>query len=374
MINLKKHLILLVLLVFPFFFNATTIPFELIDGKIVVSLNIKNNPYNFIFDSGAFTIISTELKNQLNEKKSKIIFEGVDANNAKSKMEVFLTDKLQIADLNMKDVNFSFADISWMTGRACKKISGIFGANMMKGKVWRIDFKSKMITVFDKPQELSNNVAIIPFSEENFTHVPKITAKIRNQNIEFIFDTGSGMGFSVNQKSYDQIKDNDFLTFEGLLSQSLNSIVKGQRQVDVMDIEINNTKLGNQIVDSSLDSPNLIGTKFIENYLVDFDFISKKIILANTGKTLKYPSFGIAFAPIDNSLVIVNKLQIPQLSGLQLTDKIIKINNIDVSKMNGESFCEIKKLIDKSQSIVIENKFNKTFTLEKTDVLQYLQQ
>ncbi|SDQ64896.1 Aspartyl protease [Chryseobacterium soldanellicola] len=370
--NHKKHLFLLLLLLFPFFFNAATIPFEFIDGKIIVKLNIKNNPHNFIFDSGAFTIISSELKNQLNEKKSTTVFEGIDANNAKSKMEVFSTDNLQVADLNLKGVNFSFADISWMSGRACKKISGIFGANMMKGKVWRIDFKSNTITVFDKPQNLPDNAATIPFSEENFTSVPRINAKIRNQNIEFIFDTGSGMGFTVNQKSYDQIKDKDFLTFEGLLSQSLNSIVKGQRQVDLMDIELNNTKLGSQIVDSSSDSPNLIGTRFIENYLVDLDFINNKIILANTGKAPEYQSFGVAFAPVDNSLVIVNKLEIPQLSGLQLTDKIIKINNKDVSKINGETFCEIKAMLDNSQTITIENNAHKTFTLEKKNVLQYL--
>jgi hypothetical protein len=341
--NLQKHLILLTLL-FPFFFSATIIPFEFIDGKIVVSVNIKNTPHNFIFDSGAFTIISSELKDQLNEKKSKIIFEGVDANNVKSKMEVFSTDNLNISDLKMKNVNFSFADISWMSGRACKKISGIFGANMMKGKVWRIDFVNKTINVFEKPQELPNTFATIPFSEDNFTSVPKINAKIRNQNIEFIFDTGSGMGFTVNPTSYDKIKDKDFLTFEGLLSQSLNSIVKGERQVDMMEIEFNNTKVGNQIVDSSSDSPNLIGTRFIENFLVDLDFINKKIILANTGKGPEYQSFGIAFAPIDNHLVIVNKLNIPQLSELKLTDKIIKINNTDVSKMSGERYFKVLKL------------------------------
>jgi len=369
---MKKVLFLFILLLFPFFFNATTIPFELIDGKIIVSVNIKNNPHNFIFDSGAFTIISSELKDQLSEKRSTFIFEGADANNAKSKMEVFSTDHLKISDLDIKNVNFSFADISWMSGRACKKISGIFGANMMKGKIWRIDFKDKMITVFDKQQKLANNFATIPFSEENFTNVPRLRAKIRNQNIEFIFDTGSGMGFTINKELYDQIKDKDFLVFEGLLSQSLNSIVKGQRQVDVMDIEINNTKLGNQIIDSSSDSPNLIGIRFIENYLVDLDFINKKITLANTEKSLEYQSFGIAFAPINNSLVIVNKLEIPQLSGLQLTDKIIKINNTDVSKMSGEAFCGIKKILDNSQTIVIENESHKIFTLEKKNILQYL--
>ncbi|GAA5089449.1 hypothetical protein GCM10023210_14280 [Chryseobacterium ginsengisoli] len=370
--NHQKHLFLLILILFPFFFNATTIPFELIDGKMIVSVNIKNAPHNFIFDTGAFTIISSELKDQLNEEKSKITFQGVDANNVRSNTEVFSTDDLRISDLKLKNINFSFADIGWMSSRACKKISGIFGANMMKGKMWRIDFKMKTINVFEKSQEQSNIIAAIPFSEENFTSVPKIYAKIRNQNIEFAFDTGSGMGFSVNQKVYDKIKDKDFLTFQGLLSQSISSIAKGQREVDLMEVEINNTKLGNQIIDNSSDSPNLIGIRFIENYMVDLDFINKKIILTKTIKAPEYQSFGVAFAPIDNNLVIVNKLEISQLSGLQLTDKIIKINNMNVSKIDMESFCEVKKLLDQSQSITIENESHKTFTLDKKNVLQYL--
>lgn len=370
--NLQKPLFLLALILLPLFFSATTIPFELIDGKIVVSVNIKQTPHNFIFDSGAFTIISSELKGQLNEKKSDIIFEGVDANSAKSKMEVFSTDNLQISDLSLENVNFSFADISWMSGRACKKISGLIGANMMKDKVWRIDFKTKTINVFDQSQESSNVFAATPFSEENFTSVPKINVKIRNQNIEFIFDTGSGMGFTINKKTYDKIRDKDFLTFEGLLSQSVNSIVKGQRQVDLMEVELNKTKIGDQIIDSSSDSPNLIGIRFIENYLVDLDFINKRVILKSTEKTPEYKSFGIAFAPIDNSLVIVNKLEIPQLSGLNLTDKIIRINDMDTFKMDMGNFCKVRELLEQNSSITIENESHKKFTLEKKNVLKYL--
>lgn len=368
-----KYFFLIVLLIFPFFPSATIIPFELIEGKIIVNVKINNDIHNFIFDSGAFTIISSDLRNQLNERKSTIVFEGIDANNSKSRMDVFSTDHLQISDLSIKNVNFSFADISWMRGRACRKISGIFGANMMKDKIWRIDFKNKIISVFDKSQErLSNTMIAIPFSEENFTSVPRVNAKIRNQNIEFVFDTGSGMGFTVNQKFYNRIKDKNFLTFDGLISQSLNSIVRGQRQVDLMDIEFNNIKLGSHIIDSSLNSLNLIGTKFLENYLVDLDFINKKIILASTGKSPEYQSFGISVGLIDDSLVIVNKLQIHQLSALKLSDKIIKINNTDVSKIGIEAFCEIKNLLENSKAITLENESHETITLEKKDILQYL--
>ncbi|WP_144283983.1 aspartyl protease family protein [Chryseobacterium echinoideorum] len=370
--KLKKHVFIITLVFFSSLLNAAEIPFELIDGKIIVPVSIKKEKHNFIFDSGAFTIISSELKNRLNEKKVNTIFEGIDANNAKSSMEVFSTNTLQLSDMNIKNVSFSFADIGWMSGRACRKISGIFGANMMKDKIWRIDFTNKKITVFEKVQLQNTNASVIPFSEENFTHVPKINAKVRNQNIEFIFDTGSGMGFSVNQKSYDLIKDDHFLTFEGLLSQSLNSISKGQRFLDMMEVEINNVKLGSHIIDSSSDAPNLIGIRFIENYLVDLDFISKKIILSSINKNPEYKSFGISLAPVENTVVIVSKLQIPELSELNLTEKIVRVNDFDVSALKENTFCELKNIMDSSETITLENASGKKFTLQKTNVLQHL--
>lgn len=360
------------LLLFPLFFSATIIPFEYIDGKIIINVDIKNKKHNFIFDTGALTIVSSELKGSLNEKKSNVVFEATDANNSTSKMDLFSSNELKIDDLKFKNIDFSFADISWMGSRACKKISGIFGANMMNNKVWRIDFKLKTIIVSDKVTESSTESVSIPFSEENFTHVPKISVNIRKQNFNVFFDTGAGSGFSIDSKSYQLVKDKNFLVFEGLLSQSLSSISKGERPLDVMEVEVDNKVLGNQIVDTSSDSRNLVGTRFMENFLIDLDFVNKKIILNLTGKTPEYNSIGVAFSPVENHLVIVNKLKIPQLSELNVADKIIKINNIDVSKINAEKFCEVKKLIDNSSEITIENESGKEFKLEKKNILQYL--
>lgn len=334
---------------------------------------LKNERHNFILDSGAFTIISSELKDKINAKKSNVIFEGIDANNAKSRMEVFTINNVQVSGLHLKNVNFSFADINWMSSRACKKISGILGANAMKDKIWHIDFKNKIITVFDEANESSSsNSVTIPFVEENFTSVPKIKAKIRDQNIEYVFDTGSGMSFSLNQEFYNKIKDNNFLTFEGLLAQSINSISKGERQVDLMEVQLGNVNLGNQIIDSSSETSNLLGTKFMENYLVVLDFINKKIILNPVGNKPEYNSFGVSFAVNKDHLIIVNKLQISQLSELKLGDKILKINTVDVSKANDEILCEVKKMLDEVKVITIENESHQKFTLEKRNILQLL--
>lgn len=370
---MKFNFLIILLLLCPFFFKATVIPFELIEGKIVLKVTIKNDQHHFIFDTGAFTIISDELKDKINAKKSDIIFEAIDANNAKSKMDVFTINTLKIADLNIKNVNFSFADISWISSRACKKISGILGANMMKDRVWQIDFKNKTLTVSDKIENASSSGLVeIPFTEGNFTSVPKIEVNIRGHILDYIFDTGSGMSFSLNQQSYNKIKDNNFLVFEGLLAQSLNSISKGERQVDLMEVQLGNVNVGNQIIDSSLEATNLLGTKFMEDYLVVLDCINKKIILYPNGNQPEYNSFGVSFAVSKDALIIVNKLQIPQLSELTVAEKIIKINNIDVSVVNNEMFCGIKKMMDEAKTITIENESHKKFTLEKKNILELL--
>jgi predicted aspartyl protease len=370
--NYRKYLLVLILIASSFL-KATTIPFELIDGKIVVNVQIKSEQHYFIFDTGAFTIISSDLRDQLNVKKSNIIFEGTDGNNAKSRMEVFTTGNVQLAGTTIKNVNFSFADVNWMSARACKKISGIFGANMMKDRIWRIDFQNKWITVSDKIQENNTESSVvIPFSPENFTGVPRISVKIRNKVVDYLFDTGSGMGFTLDPQVYSSIKDNNFLTFEGLLAQSVSSVSKGERKVDLMEVQINNVELGKQMIDSSPDSRNLLGTRFMENYVVDLDFIQNKIILNQTGKKPEYKTFGISLSPTKDGLIIVNKLQSQDLSELPLKEKITKVNNIDVSKVDNDTFCQVKNLLDNNDTITIESASGKKITLQKKNVLQSL--
>jgi len=65
-------------------------------------------------------------------------------------------------------------------------------------------------------------------------------------------------------------------------------------------------------------------------------------------------------------------MKTPQLSELKLADKIHKINALDVSKPNDDTFCEVKKLLDEVKVITIENESHKKFTLEKKDILQFL--
>lgn len=90
------------------------------------------------------------------------------------------------------------------------------------------------------------------------------------------------------------------------------------------------------------------------------------------GNKPAYNSFGVSFAVNKNRLIIVNSLIADSLSGLNLGERIIKINSMDVSIVNDEIFCEIKKMLNNSTIITLENESYKRFTIEKKNLLQLL--
>src|SRR5690554_2606579 len=92
----------------------SSIPFQYYDGKMIIEVSINNNPHNFIFDTGSLTLISNNLKGNLGEKDINMDFEGIDANGVVSKMKLYSTNKINIGDILLKDLSFSFYETQWI--------------------------------------------------------------------------------------------------------------------------------------------------------------------------------------------------------------------------------------------------------------------
>lgn len=83
-------------------------------------------------------------------------------------------------------------------------------------------------------------------------------------------------------------------------------------------------------------------------------------------------SFGVSFAVNKNRLINVNRLITGPLFGLNLGERIVKINSMDVSIANDEAFCEVKKILDNNTIITLENESHKRLTIEKKNLLEPL--
>jgi hypothetical protein len=392
-----KKINLLLSFTFCFFFlhtktlSVTTIPFQYIDGKIVVKVTINKSDYNFIFDTGAFTVISENLKELIpakhkkirinfldsngqvtHTKRTKIKMDLSDANKQTQQVDVFTLKNLYIDNLEIRNILFSYHNFDKITQRACLKIDGILGANVMDGKVWTIDFQNKRILIEEKTlQPEDSHFFEIPFTKQDVSAIPFVNCTIRNQSVDFVFDTGSDSGIDIEEKIYITIKDNNHLVSEGFLSLSAYVISIGKRELDTMDFVVNGNNFGRQIIDSDTSTVNMIGTKFMENYKVRLDFINNTIFLyPNNGENkLNMKSFGFSVVPLDGKLKIVSKWHIAETSSIELLDEIIQIEDIKIENITDELYCEVQRIMAEREYISIERKDGSKISFRKLNLI-----
>ena len=78
------------------------VPFRLVNGEILVSVYIKGREWSFIFDTGAATVISTELADELS-------LDGIgevnlsDGDNKNAKHQVYSLDEINIGGVGFKN-------------------------------------------------------------------------------------------------------------------------------------------------------------------------------------------------------------------------------------------------------------------------------
>lgn len=354
----------------------SSIPFQYYDGKMIIEVSINNNLHNFIFDTGSLTLISNNLKGNLGEKDINMDFEGIDANGVVSKMKLYSTNKINIGDILLKDLSFSFYETQWISKRACMTIDGVIGANALDGKIWKIDFKEKKIVFLEREKKIKKEIRTqlieIPFKKDGFTKVPSLNGSIRGIDTEFTFDTGSGMGITIENNIYQKIKDEKYLVSEGLLSQGINSVSKGIRVIDLMKFTINNNDLGEQIVDSSTDATNLIGTRFMENFITTIDFINNKILLEPIKNDIRYESFGFMVAPSNGKIKIINVWETEETSLINLGDEITQINDLVTTELTTDIFCSILEIFRNKNQITIVKTNGEKLVMKKIDLVKKL--
>ena len=120
------------------------IPFRYEKGLIVVEASIDNEPYNFIFDTGASTIIDDDFAKKVKYKKIGIQ-RNKDTNGKNKNLKVIKINKVSIGGINFSDIVTSISDLDKLKNITCIDFVGILGANVMNKSVWQIDYQKKII-------------------------------------------------------------------------------------------------------------------------------------------------------------------------------------------------------------------------------------
>jgi len=359
-----------------------TLPFEYHLGQIIVPVVIEGKTYSFMFDTGAATIVSSELKEKLG---MKTIFSNnmVDGSGQVQVQPFYSIGQVQLGPVTFKDVVGPAIDISKFEKLFCIRLDGIFGTNIMRTCHWKIDYEAKTITFSDKRIRPEDEITEVDFIE-NFSGSPMIQQVIGKYSFHSIMDTGYNGGFKIRDSLFfdsQKSKAVKMVRGRGKSSMTLFDSKMDDEYSAILDsIYFGGHLLRNQFVSVAAGDSYLIGNELLEKYgTVIIDWHKKKLYLG--AKEIKEDKFfktiGMLPAYIEDSLRVgmVWENSVAARHGVEPGDAIISINGVTTKDIPQEKWCEIVDLLrsrnaDLKMPIVVlaNNGEEKQFILEVTDL------
>jgi predicted aspartyl protease len=365
---LKRNTIYLLFLVFTFPSTAQNItlnkgntkqenyyaeiPFEFVNGKIIIPVIIKNKTYRFLLDTGAPNCITSKLNNSINAQFIQQIT-VTDANSNKSIMNIVDLPELSIGNIVFQNtVALAYVEEKNLIFD-CFKIDGFIGSNLLRNSVLQINLQKKIIIITNDIKKVETNkkevskITLIGNQSSPLVWINLIGNKSIKEQV--LIDTGMAGFYDLSKRVYDSYKDKVDIkilaTGSGSSDLSLfeNTKIAEQMRLLVPEIKVSKTKFTNIITTTSSDNNSRIGIVLLQYGIGTLDYKNKKFYYSAFSRTNDLNEKLQPFSPTINN----NKLSVGIVWDDNLKDKIT--NGDEIIEMNGINYeqYEICDLITK---------------------------
>lgn len=333
---------------------------------------INDKKYNFLFDTGAPTVISSAIFKELGLKNA---FESEVGDSQKSvrKQTFTMVPEISIGNVDFKNIGAVVIDFTEPEFK-CLRMDGIIGSNQMALLFWKINYLENSMLVSKDLKLLNNSGSFlkIPFKASK-QKLPVINSKIIKKNISIEIDTGFNGKLQINKGEFNvpqNVAKEQYLVTKGINSVSLYGPApeKIEYIFKLNKLTLANQEFENQVLETG--SLNLVGNQFLKNYEFILDWKTntlhlKPIIQPET--TLK--SFGFSYRFINNKAVISLIFRDKNIP-LEMNDEIVSINDISLDNLHTEDSCKyylntIEKELSKITIRIRRGNEIKVFDLEK---------
>lgn len=340
---------------------------------VIIQATINGKSYNFLFDTG--TMISLVSPEIIGKEKGlgKISMSDGFGNNKKHKT---IKKDVVIGDIIFKDIGFAVADFGQINKNICVKIDGIIGANIIRLGNWKINPKKKILSLSNTPFTPDSNSYSIQI-ELYAELLPLIEMTFDQQNFWILLDTGYKDYMQINDDFYyDTIKSKSLQmeSGRGVKTGTLSGLIKGHMKVTNIDSIYVGKYLFQKIPTVVSSGKPVLGMDFFNDYITVLNFGEKRIYLTPLKKPIsRNPKvFDVSFCLGEkkNELTVcyIWNNSMMDREGVEVGDKVIKINGKNTEKMSADSWCEIKKNMENEEQInVVIQKGKKQieYTLQK---------
>ena len=131
------------------------IPFNDKFGYFIIPITIGNHTYDYIFDTGGYNTLTSEIMNK-NNIPSLMEVEVGSSNQIKSKIALTKIPSVNIAGINFKDVGAFNFDFDESPQIKCYTNGGLIGKSIIKNAIWQINSQTEKIIVTDNIKKLNH--------------------------------------------------------------------------------------------------------------------------------------------------------------------------------------------------------------------------
>lgn len=328
-----------------------------------IRLNNSSILENAIFDTGSNgTVIDNSLAQELNLKTIRNV-RLIDITGKKIKVSCVKIDSMNINGAIFRNIYALVTDLSLFK---CENVKVLLGNNVLKTGVWKINLMKHKIMLYNPKTNIDySGFYKIPFSYR--LNLIKLQIEYSGNKLKnILFDTGnpSLLILSEKNKPSGHLKPN--YSYE-LYFRALN---KMQPEKITRDYYFSNIKLNGLELDSILTKYNRkrsIGLGLFLNNTIVIDY-KNKIIGIKEPFILKKQNFknvGVTFNSFNENEIIISTIRKNSPAdkiGIQIGDKVRKINNIEISEFSLTQ-CE---LIDSLNSMTNDTLCLKLESLENS--------
>ncbi|MBA4303857.1 MAG: hypothetical protein C0424_06500 [Sphingobacteriaceae bacterium] len=337
----------------PITYQRTDLPF--------VEVTIHGKPFLFLFDTGAtLSMLSKEIAASMKVVATAPI---EDVTGKKNKKDLVLAS-MNLGDMVFKDVLCVVSETNWLSEKACVKIDGIIGANLINLCNWQIDPVNGQLCLSKTPFELVPTAIQLPVFYTG-SGLPILQTAVYGKSFYALMDFGFQGFLELNEDVVSSKAHNDQLVWRGVGEHSIgfNAGSAGKISRIVLDTIFLAGQKHHQVPVVWSNHKPMLGASFWKRYVVTFN-TGNGSVFTQVGQLFLQPISDSIFAspqlfPLkfglnkSGELVVKFVWQTELTQSLKVGQRILKINSQEVNQLNPATWCALADEIQNTTQLQV---------------------
>ncbi len=330
-----------------------TIPFEWVEDKIIINVNIQGKNRRFLFDTGAPLLIFDALQAEMNNPALKTV-KTSDVTGQGREQETVWVGALQIGSITFRDVPALVIDYNEIGIIQCFDIEGFIGSNALRNCVVHIDAERQHLIIADRFERLALvNPQKVRLRLDG-SNRPWVRIGLGNRiKTMALFDSGSGKLLDISEQTLTKTQQKQIsrIVRQGFGSTSSGLYGPGQvrpvLRVATTSLNIGNAAINNIITTAPVEKPrDAMGLGLAAFGAITIDYPNKAFYFSPKAQTQVFnesKSFGFSYQ-FDRDhfrIGVVYEGTPAAKAGLKSGYRLVRVNEMDLSENVQANRCKL---------------------------------